>query len=218
LITASAGFTQEAMAQPASASPHGSMSHQFAFDIPAQPVVSALDAFSTATGLEVLYGSSIALGRRSTAVHGTLTGTEALRLLLAGTGLSGRSIGQNAVTIEAVSQNHVPPQAEPPAGKSAHQRYYGLIQTALERQFCKNSEIRPGQYRAVLKFTVAPNGQIRQSSLVGSTGDRERDRAITRTLDTIAIEVKPPADLPQPIMMVILPQSSGNVLNCTGLQ
>jgi outer membrane biosynthesis protein TonB len=70
----------------------------------------------------------------------------------------------------------------------------------------------------VLKFTIDENGQVRQARVVGTTGNGERDRDILRTLGGISLASSPPADLPQPIMMVILPESSGASLNCVSLR
>jgi hypothetical protein len=134
-------------------------------------------------------------------------------MMLAGTSLSARSIAPDAVTIEPS-----PPPAQtvvgPQPDKSEHTLYFSLIQAGLERAFCKDDLIRPGGYRVVLKFTIAPNGQIREPVVVATTGNDDRDRMILRTLGGVTLESGPPAGLQQPIMMVILPQSSGAVLSC----
>src|SRR6202012_6261247 len=76
-----------------------SASRQFVFDIAAQPLVNALDAYSSLTGFETLYDSAIARGRSSSAVQGTFTAADALRIMLAGTSLSARLIPRDAVSI-----------------------------------------------------------------------------------------------------------------------
>lgn len=194
-----------------------SASGQFAFDIPAQPLVSALESYSSMTGVETLYDSAVAHGRLSTAVQGKFTAIDALRMMLVGTSLSARSIAQDAVTLE-LQQAPARVAMDQAPDKNEHQLYFGLIQAGLERAFCKNSQLRPGGYRAVLKFTIATNGQIRQPSLVGTTGNEDRDRMILRTLENVSLGGSPPADLQQPIMMIILPQSSETVLSCTSVR
>jgi TonB C terminal len=197
--------------------PSYSESRQFIFDIPAQSLAGALDTYSAVTGLEILYGSDIANERSSSTVRGTFTTVVALRRLLAGTNLAARAIAQNAVTIESapLAAASIP---QPAPDNSPHRYYYSLIQTEVRAVFCEENEIRPGSYRALLKFMVAANGRIRQSTLVGTTGNDERDQAIIRALDATSLESPPPVDLPQPIMMVILPQSSGNVSSCPYLR
>lgn len=128
--------------------------------------------------------------------------------------MSARAIAQDAVTIEPVAAQ---PMAGPAPDKSMHRIYYGLIQAGLERAFCRNDQLRPGSYRAVLEFSVAANGQIHQPRLIGTTGNDDRDRMIARVLDGVSIGSSPPADLQQPIVMVILPQSSGHVAQCTSI-
>lgn len=192
-------------------------SRQFTFDIPAQPLATALEAYSSVTGIETLYESAVARERRSGAVRGSLTAFDALRMLLSGTSLSARSIAQDAVTIEQppVSAQRA---AGPSPDKSAHRVYYSLIQGSLERALCRDDQIRPGSYRAVLKLTIAANGLIRQPSLVGTTGNVDRDHMIAQALDGVSIGSSPPADLLQPVIMVILPQSSGYVLKCAAIR
>ena len=131
---------------------------------------------------------------------------DALRTLLTGISLSARLIAEDAVTIEPP-----PPlaQAEPAPENSAHRLYYSRIQAGLEQAFCKDNQVRPGGYRALLKFTIAADGQIRQPKVVGTTGSEARDRMIAQTLDGVELGSPPPADLRQPIMMVILPQTCG---------
>ncbi len=194
-------------------------SDQLAFDIPAQPLVGALEALSSVTGIETIYDSTIARGRWSTAVQGKFTAAYALRMMLIGTSLSARLISYDAFTVEfqkapAPAQgatDHTPDTSE-------HRSYFGLIQAGLERAFCKDNQLRPGSYRVVLKFTIAANGQIRQPSVVGTTGSEDRDRMILQTLENVSLGSSPPADLQQPIMMVILPQSSGAALNCASIR
>ena len=190
---------------------------RFVFDIAAQPLVGALDAYSGVTGFETLYDSALAHGRSSSAVHGTFTAAEALRMMLVGTSLSARLISQDAVTIE-LQQSPVQTVLGPAPDQSEHRRYFALIQAGLERAFCRDSQIRPGGYRVVLRFSIAANGEIREPSVIGTTGSEDRDRMILRALGGVSLGSAPPANLQQPIMMVILPRSAGTVLDCASIQ
>ncbi|MDB4950611.1 MAG: TonB-dependent siderophore receptor [Gemmatimonadetes bacterium] len=60
------------------------------FDIPSRPLADALDAFSRQTGVRVQVEAAAAAGARSRALAGTFTSAQALRELLAGTGLAAR--------------------------------------------------------------------------------------------------------------------------------
>lgn len=76
---------------------------QHSFDIPAQPLPSALTLFGRQSGLQVSVAADLANGRTSSAVSGRLTPLEALSRLLTGTGLAHRISG-NIVTLEPAPQ------------------------------------------------------------------------------------------------------------------
>ena len=98
-------------------------------NIPAQPLSSALIAYSRQTGVDVFADADLTAGKRSAAVSGALPPREALARLLAGTGLSfsfadartatiapgARGAGQDggAATLAPIS---VVGSAEPPPG------------------------------------------------------------------------------------------------------
>lgn len=69
------------------------------FNIPAQPLGSALTRFSTATGLQVLYEGDIAGSVQAPAVNGNYTPEAALRQLTRNTGLSYRYSDAGTVTL-----------------------------------------------------------------------------------------------------------------------
>jgi hemoglobin/transferrin/lactoferrin receptor protein len=69
------------------------------FAIPAQPLASAIVAFSTASGLNIVSAGTIPASAQSSGVSGTLAPRQALTKLLAGTGYTYRFTGANSVTI-----------------------------------------------------------------------------------------------------------------------
>lgn len=73
------------------------------FDIPAQPLATALTTFGQQSGLQVSAPAELLQGRTSTAVKGDLTPTQAVSQLLAGTGLTFRLSG-TTVTLEPAPQ------------------------------------------------------------------------------------------------------------------
>lgn len=70
------------------------------FDIPPQPLAAAIAAFIRATGWQVGYATEIAQGVQSPGLAATETPEEALKRLLAGTGIVYRITGANTVTLE----------------------------------------------------------------------------------------------------------------------
>lgn len=85
-----------ALASPVQAAPG-----QMAFNIPAQNLNSAILAFAQKAGVRVLFDTGRFRGMRSAPVSGTMTPSEALGRLLAGTGLSYSFNGPGRVTISA---------------------------------------------------------------------------------------------------------------------
>ncbi len=85
------------------------------FAIAPQPLASALLQFAEQSGLEVLFDARIAQGEMSPGVQGRYTPDQALRQLLAGSGLSYRYVSINTVTLEraAVGPDSGPPQLGP---------------------------------------------------------------------------------------------------------
>jgi hypothetical protein len=178
------------------------------FDIPAQPLVRALDAYSTATGLMVLYDSDLAEGRRSTAVNGVLLPDVAIRVLLEGTGLVAFSAGK-AFAVEPEAQ----PRGADVSG-AVRQPYLALVQQAIERAFCDGTETRPGEYRAALQFRIGISGEVSSPELLSSTGDRQRDRAIVELLGRVRIPRGPPPEMAQPVSMIISPRPPAQSGDC----
>ena len=74
------------------------------FAIPAGPLAQALQAYSAATGIQLVYSSDLVAGANSPGVTGHMARTEALGRLLAGTGLTAGLSG-NSATIRRVTAN-----------------------------------------------------------------------------------------------------------------
>jgi hemoglobin/transferrin/lactoferrin receptor protein len=70
-----------------------------AFNIPAQPLASAINAFGRQSGLQVSVAAGAASGVRANAVNGSLSPSQALSRMLAGTGLPYRINGDGTAVI-----------------------------------------------------------------------------------------------------------------------
>ena len=179
------------------------------FSIPAQPLASALNRFGDATGSEVLYEGDLANGRISGSVQGRLAPAEALRRLLSGTGVSARLIAEGTFVLE--------PAPEPRAGKELprdHQHYYALIQGAVLDALCDQQEGRPGNYRMITIFRIAPNGAVADLLRMGTSGKAETDELIDRTLRALKVREVPPRDFLQPVRLLFVPQGRGVNSGC----
>jgi secretin/TonB-like protein len=175
------------------------------FDIPAQSLTMALDAFCAAAGLQMFVDTGSIAGRRSAAVRGELTREQALQDLLAGTGLAARFVGDQGFTLASLSSA----QADADISKSSsivQQRFGGysaVLQAALRKALCRSEETRPGAYRFLGRLWIGPLGIVSRAELVTSTGDSMRDAALVATLQGAVIGEVPPPDLPQPVTLLL---------------
>jgi hypothetical protein len=186
------------------------------FDIPAQPLTAGLAAYTDVVGAAALVDRELVVGRRSAAVKGSLTPPEALRILLAGTGLAIHYAASNAFTLAPASPSTMPQMTERSlqAMYNADIRaYFADVQSTLETVLCRREETHPGRYRVGLQFWVGPSGAVRASHLLGSTGDEQRD-AMLSALAQAANFAPPPANLPQPITVVLLPRPPREDVAC----
>jgi hypothetical protein len=184
----------------------GSLQQSFEFDIPASPLVDALDRYTVLTGLPTLYPSTLVLGRTSSPVQGRHGASAALRLLLQGTGLVVEEIRDGdveALVLKQASADSMP-TAIPPINTDD---YDALVQRRAWEAFCGQRLTAPGSYRALLRFNIDQGGRIRRPRLLGTTGNVSRDHSLTTVLERLEIGQPPPAGLVQPLTLLILPQS-----------
>ena len=72
----------------------------YRFSIEQQPLVSALNAFTSVTGWQIGLPAELGQGVSSPGVHGALSPEKALERLLVGTNLSYRKLGNNNIVLE----------------------------------------------------------------------------------------------------------------------
>lgn len=93
ILVADPAGLREAAAQ----APSAQLAAQRAFDIPAQPLASALVAFGQQAGLQITVDGALARGIGAPAVRGTMASDEALKRLLAGSDLTYTTAGSTIV-------------------------------------------------------------------------------------------------------------------------
>lgn len=182
-----------------------------AFDIPAQSLASALEAYSTLTRREVLYNGKLAIGRESTGVKGIFTPETALQMLLEGTGLSPRYMAADAFVL---APSILDPRLVNTASPAAVAGYYGRIQAGFKHAFCANSRTQPGAYRVAVSFWIGSSGTVSRVELLGSTGDPDLDATIERTTRGLVVGAPPPHGFGQPVTIMVAPQTPGMTRDC----
>ncbi|MGJ7543785.1 energy transducer TonB [Variovorax sp. LT1R16] len=178
------------------------------FDIPAQPLASALNRYSAVTDRPAVFRSSLVSGRTSSPLRGAYSPEAALPLLLSGTGLVAHHVGTgdtHAFVLKPASASE-PATVATTAGTSSPSTYDGLVQATVWEGLCANPQTTPGDYRALLRFQIDAAGAVQDAGLLGSTGDKGRDAAVLQTLHRVHIDQSPPAGLVQPLVMLVLPR------------
>lgn len=172
------------------------------FDIPAQSLVTALDVYCAAVGIQMFVDTGLIARRRSAAVQGEFTREGALQGLLSGTGLAARFVGDQGFTLVS---------PEPDAGMAQasslmNQRvgvYSALLRAGLRKALCRYEQTRPGTYRFLGRLWIGALGTVSRVELITSTGSDIRDARLLATLRGMTIGEAPPPDLPQPVTVLL---------------
>ena len=184
------------------------------FDLPAQPLVSALETYGAVSGLQVVYEGALARGRRSAEFKGTFTPEVALRMLLAGTGLSPRYMAADGfVLVPDPKAKRLPVNTAP---LSVVTQYYGRVQAGLRQVFCADRRARSGGYRVAVGLWIGASGTVARSALLDTTGDPDLDATLDRAMGEMNIGEPPPAGFAQPVVMVITPDVMRDCLATQG--
>jgi len=152
-------------------------------------------------------------------VRGEFTPEDALRRLLAGTGLRERYTSDKAFTLmPAVDTdigiaNMAPSAAPAETADTVVVSYGAALQAAVEAALCRTPLTRPGEYRLALQVWVDGSGQLHRLRLLGSTGREERDKAVESILGGLHVDPPPPG-LAQPLTLLLLPAGASRPAHC----
>ncbi|MCA6111730.1 secretin and TonB N-terminal domain-containing protein [Bradyrhizobium cenepequi] len=182
---------------------------ELVFDIPAQSLETALEAFGERSRMQVLYETTLTTGRRSSAVKGMFTREAALQQLLAGTGLELSYTGERAFTLTPIRTT-----ARSNLIVANYDRFLGTVQAAVLSALCQNPETKPGAFRLAMQFWVATSGRIENPHLLSSTGANRRDAIIIDVVQRLAFGQAPPSGMPQPITIVLRAGPEGSHGGC----
>lgn len=205
--------------QVAEMGPVGDVRERLSFDIGPQPLSTAVRAFSDVTGQALLVDERLLVGRVSPGARGEFTPEDALRRLLAGTGLRERYTSDKAFTLTPSVDNGVGAISMAPAASSPEPvdtivaSYGAALQTAVEAALCRTEVTRPGDYRLALQVWVDGAGELHRVRLLGSTGQAARDKAVQAVLGGLRVDPPPPG-LAQPLTLLLLPADASRPAHC----
>lgn len=127
------------------------------FDIAPQSLESALLLFGQQSGRQIAAAGALVSGRASPGVRGTLSVEEALRRLLAGTGLTYSGIGGGTITFHRIDQG----AGSAPSG--------ALQLDPLQVQ----GNVAPSQAEIGNLMPAYPGGEVARGGRVGALGNRD---------------------------------------------
>lgn len=184
------------------------------FDIPAQPLESALFQYGETSLLPALYPSDLAAGLRSAPVRGRFSPEEGLRRLLQGTGLVPEKLASAHGDVfrlrRAAAPASLPDAVDPPPAGGELDGYPARVQAGVLEALCGQPLTAPGPYRALVEVRVEASGQVSHAALVESTGERRRDAALLAALHRIRVGAPPPAAAaPASYTIALLPAAAG---------
>jgi hypothetical protein len=172
------------------------------FNIPAQPLSSALMTYGEASGFEVIYKTSLAEHVRSGEVIGLLTPSDALRILLDGTGYAAKTIDQGVFTIVEASADTIDPLRMPDVARRRRlEPYFAKIQPPISKVLCQKHAMA---HETVVQFWLGSNGVIARAEVLKDNGESAADQTPAAPLLGMQVAA-PPSNMPQPVTMIIFP-------------
>lgn len=198
------------------------------YDIPAQPLSTALPAFARMSGVDILYENGMAAGRTSAPLRGRMSPQAALRALLRGTGLSARFTEPRAAIVyltagpppRAVSDAAALPELRLDTSevrapvvigspdRDIYQRYAQVALHDVRRLLSEDPDLRGRVFRLQVSLKVDPAGLVERVTLLRGSGDALRDAHIRRTLVGKSVTAPPPG-LREPLYFEVTTDRQG---------
>lgn len=186
------------------------------YEIPSQPIVQALKAFATVSGVSVIYGQSVPGEQRSTALDGTFPAPVALSRLLEGTGLKARFTSATSALIhpeeQSVDSSTTPSvtgatlpslqldmlevNASPIIGRpspGAWNAYAQRVQAEILDRIIRDGAYEGRRLRIVARVRVNASGRITEIERVHPSADQTWER-IQKLLVGTLLSTPPPSD------------------------
>ncbi|MGJ7545859.1 TonB C-terminal domain-containing protein [Variovorax sp. LT1R16] len=189
------------------------------FDIPAQPLETALFQYGEASGTPALFPSELAIGLRSAPLRGRHSPDDGLQRLLQGTGLVAEKMSTAHGDVfrirRAATPNLSADATDPmPIGRELD-GYPARVQAGVLRALCSEPLTAPGSYRALVEVQIGAAGQVNHAALIESTGERRRDAALLAALHRIRVGAPPPTAVASVSYTVtLLPAAVGDPPPC----
>ena len=193
----------------AAAAPAGA---RLRFDIPAQALDDALQAFGRQTGWSLLYDTAQVTGRKAAALSGEFTVPDAIARLLAGSSMTARFTSSEALLI--VPETRAAGKAGASDAGNSRQAgpradYYGRLQLRVTQALCGDPLTAPGRHRVALRFDIGPLNTL-ENLQVRVSDHPDVEARVRARLAGLPVGGPPPAGLRMPVTMVVLPDADSD--------
>jgi len=177
------------------------------FDIAAQPLVSALNAYTAVMHMELFYDGALVTGRQSSAVQGTFAPSDALRKLLEGTGLVALLSDSETITISVPDTPSAEELAAVKSRSVGYGPYLARIQSSVRDALCGFIITDSEASDLLIRFRITPSGAVANAEFFTVAGSDVHLPAYDEVMRTLDIGEPPPPRMPQPVTMMILARS-----------
>jgi hypothetical protein len=177
------------------------------FDIPAQPLVSALNTYSSVMHMGLFYDGALVTGRQSSPVQGALSPPDALRRLLNGTGLVARVTDVETITISRPDASPAQELAAVKSRSTGYWPYLSRIQVSVREAFCRHGATQSETGDVLLRFWIGPTGAVARAELSTPGGAGVLNAAYAEVISKLDVGQSPPPNMPQPVTMMIMARS-----------
>lgn len=170
------------------------------FEIPAQLLQQALEAYSAATGLDVFYNAVIAERRNSNATVGMFTPRQAIQIMLAGSGYVARVTAPGALVIVAERNGSAAGQR---VAEARFDGYFSKLQARIGEILCALPPEAGDGKDVLLRIWLSASGHVVHADVIG---DAETSGPFSNAIARVKF-APPPPELPQPVTLVVFPLS-----------
>lgn len=184
-----------------------------AFDIPAQPLDTALAAFFRVSGVQLLYDAAITAGRRSAPVKGAFTPREALERLVAPSGIVVRYTHGDAAILTLPGFGAEAPlvplgrvvvreRALPPPTPLGRLIYYRALEKQLTARLADDPRTARLAFETTVEMQINGAGRISEMRLARDSGSDKVDQALVAVLMGAQVPT-PPGNIAQPLVVTL---------------
>jgi len=174
----------------------------------------ALQSFGRRNGFDIVFPEQMVRGLTAGRVDPHANPYRALEQLLRGTGLVARFTRPNAVVLERAQSVRAPDmrldnlEVRPPAlARAQEYQWYGqrLLDESLQ-VLRKTAGLAARSYGLFIYLWVDAEGRVVETRVYGGRGEQREADLVAATLKGLAMQLPPPADMPQPVGLRIAAQ------------